>query len=189
MLRIISGIRKGALIAEVDRRHTRPTTDKNKEMLFNILGQYFDGGNCLDLFAGSGSLGLEALSRGFSACTFVDNNPTATATIRKNLDKLRFPDEIKAAVILDDVFSYLGSVKANFFDLIMADPPYLFQDHERLLRVIIDNGLIAGNGLTVIETSRKKELPEQLGELFLFKDKISGLSRFWFYSFVSNPID
>ena len=71
----------------------------------------------------------------------------------------------------------------------MADPPYLFQDHERLLRVIIDNGLIAGNGLTVIETSRKKELPEQLGELFLFKDKISGLSRFWFYSFVSNPID
>ena len=189
MLRIISGIRKGALIHEVDRENTRPTTDRNKEMVFNSLGQYFTGGACLDLFAGSGSLGLEALSRGFATCTFVDNSSLAISTIKKNLLKLRFAENPLGIVVKEDVLSYISTYDGPAFALILIDPPYLLGDYDNLMLTIAKRSLTAPGGQIVVETARDKELARQYGDLVLSRDKISGNSRFWFYTNTDNPLD
>src|SRR5690625_944768 len=87
-MRIISGTNRGLKLKAVPGKNTRPTSDKVKESLFNMIGPYFSGGTCLDLFAGSGSLGLEAISRGIEHATFIDKNGLAIKTIHDNIHKL-----------------------------------------------------------------------------------------------------
>lgn len=92
-MRVISGTRKGRTLKAVPGQSTRPTTDKVKESIFNMIGPYFDGGWALDLFAGSGGLGIEALSRGFDHCIFVDRDIKAIQTIKGNLNQLSLMDQ------------------------------------------------------------------------------------------------
>ena len=91
-MRVIAGKFKSRQLKSVDSSHTRPTTDKNKENLFNMIGPYFDGGICLDLFGGSGGLGIEALSRGMDELYSVDKQYKAFATIRENFKLLKIED-------------------------------------------------------------------------------------------------
>ncbi|MFA5466469.1 MAG: 16S rRNA (guanine(966)-N(2))-methyltransferase RsmD [Candidatus Izemoplasmatales bacterium] len=181
MLRIISGNRKGALIHEVDRAKTRPTTDKNKEMVFNTIGQYFSGGVALDLFAGSGSLGLEALSRGFQSCHFVDSSPEAALTIRKNLQKLRFPLGEIAFIHEEDVVRFLSKEHLLKYDLIMIDPPYASSEYGFIMDAIAANDLLSDSAQVVVETIRDKQLETSYGNLALYRKKPSGHSNFYFY--------
>ena len=120
-MRVIGGRFGGRTLAAPRGRATRPTPERAREALFSILGEV-SGENVLDLFAGSGALGIEALSRGAAAVTFVDSSNAAVATIRRNLESLRAPGEVRrqrALAFLDG-----ARVRGRQYDLVFLDPPY-----------------------------------------------------------------
>ncbi|MBN2540143.1 MAG: 16S rRNA (guanine(966)-N(2))-methyltransferase RsmD [Bacilli bacterium] len=178
MLRIVGGEFRSRRIKEVASDQVRPTTDRNKEAVFNILGQFFNGGRCLDLFAGSGSLGLEAISRGFSHVDFVDSFAPSIQTIKENILTLQV--ETQTSVRKDDCLNYLKSCK-TIYDLILADPPYKLDKYEELLSLINGGHLLASNGIIVFEADKKQSLPMQSGNLVLTREKVFGNTKFGFY--------
>jgi 16S rRNA (guanine966-N2)-methyltransferase len=120
-VRVIAGSRRGATLVAPRGSATRPTGDRVREALFSILGAV-DGSHVLDLFAGSGALGIEALSRGACAATFVDSSAAAIAAIRRNLVALRFEGEVRRARALE--FVERARAGARQYDLVFLDPPY-----------------------------------------------------------------
>ena len=123
-MRVIAGKYKSRSLQTITSSSTRPTTDKNKENLYNIIGPYFNGGNCLDLFAGSGGLGIEALSRGMECLYSVDNNYRAYTIIKKNIETLKMNEETH--VLKSDYRKAIDKLSkdAITFDLVLLDPPY-----------------------------------------------------------------
>jgi 16S rRNA (guanine966-N2)-methyltransferase len=159
-MRIISGI-AGSVPLQVPRSLTRPTTDRVRESLFSALGQLTVGSRVLDLFAGTGSLGLEALSRGAEAADFVEAQAAACEVIRKNLAKTRLAG---GQVHRRDVFSFLASVPPSRYDLVFADPPYAREAPEReILTGLLENEALVATlvpcGLLVLETLASEPLP------------------------------
>ena len=151
-MRIIAGSRRGARIAAPPGLTTRPTGDRVREAAFNLIGPV-DGAVVLDLFAGSGALGLEALSRGAASVTFVENDRVACRTISQNLEKL---DLTGARVVCEDAVPWLRR-ETRRYDLVLLDPPYedfvLFQ-HKLAPRL---PSILAPEGLLVVETAAKDE--------------------------------
>ena len=150
-MRIIAGSAKRREI-KVPKAVVRPTTDRTREALFSIIQSYVDGAKVLDLFAGAGSLGLEALSRGAGSCEFVDMNRACTKVIEGNLATLTLKG---GSVINADVMSFLKRAR-GYYDLIFADPPYFKVPGERdfaseLLAEANCLNLLADDGLLVIE--------------------------------------
>jgi len=143
-MRIIAGNYRSRIILEVPGESTRPTTDKNREKIFNILGQFFSGGQALDLFAGSGAMGIEALSRGIESCIFVDINHKAIATIKENLKKLGITSGVK--VDQSEAMLYLKRYLGRPFDLIFLDPPYQQTVIPSILAFIDSRVLLAQDG-------------------------------------------
>jgi len=139
-VRIIAGEKKGHRIAAPRGVTTRPTSDFVRETAFNLIGPV-DGATVLDVFAGSGALGLEALSRGAERATFVESDRDACRTINANLDKLR----LKATVLCQDALRALAAERAAY-DLVLADPPYDYAGLDRLgpqlRRVLAPDGLL-----------------------------------------------
>jgi pantetheine-phosphate adenylyltransferase/16S rRNA (guanine(966)-N(2))-methyltransferase RsmD len=150
-MRIIAGSARGTRLAPVPRG-VRPTADRVRESLFNSLGQFFEGGAVLDLYAGTGALGIEALSRGLDRAVFVERDKKARSVIVENLQKTRFVD--RAVVIGGDVEAALGTLeaRAETFDLIFADPPYRIAAAEvgGILHRL--RSLLAPGGRVVIES-------------------------------------
>jgi 16S rRNA (guanine966-N2)-methyltransferase len=150
-VRVISGHLRGRRLGAVPGLATRPTTDRTREALFNILGPSVADCKVLDLFAGTGALAIEALSRGAQSALLVDNNKTALATIRKNIATCGLADV--ATVRHFDLrrrLSLLGTY-SNYFDLVFMDPPY----HRRLVESTLDrlhtSGALAQEALIVVE--------------------------------------
>jgi 16S rRNA (guanine966-N2)-methyltransferase len=154
-MRIIAGERRGARIAAPKGDSTRPTGDRVREAAYNLIGPVDDAA-VLDLFAGSGAMGLEALSRGARRCVFVESDRAAWAVIRGNLDKLRLTG---ALVLQKDVFQALREERAagRTYDLVLADPPYdAWPELEpRLVQAL--PAMLAPAGLLVVETSARVE--------------------------------
>ncbi|MFP7494200.1 16S rRNA (guanine(966)-N(2))-methyltransferase RsmD [Terribacillus saccharophilus] len=173
-MRVIAGEHKGRALKAVPNQLTRPTTDKVKESLFSVLGPFFDGGECLDLFAGSGGLGIEALSRGMTQCIFVDKQGKAVETIKQNLTTLKLTDH--AEVYRNDAVRALKAVakRDKQFELIFLDPPYEKMSYEDLLQQIGEAGILATGGRVVCEHDAKKELPELLAGLQAVKRDVYG---------------
>lgn len=153
-MRIIAGSHRGQRIAAPRGRDTRPTSDRVRENAFNLIGPV-DEADVLDLFAGSGALGLEALSRGAGSATFVDSDREACRTISANLDKLR----LHGTVLRQDVLRALAAERGTY-DLVLCDPPYDF-DHARITPQL--GRLISDDGLLVYESSGRAEPPEVPG--------------------------
>jgi 16S rRNA (guanine966-N2)-methyltransferase len=153
-VRIIAGTHRGHRIAAPRGRETRPTSDRVRENAFNLIGPV-DGAEVLDLFAGSGALGLEALSRGAARATFVEHDRDACRVINANLDKLG----LRATVLCQDVLRALGQERRRF-DLVLCDPPYDF-DPARLAPRFAP--LLAGDGVLLWETSSREPAPEVPG--------------------------
>ncbi len=147
-------------------------------MIFNMLGQYFDGGRMLDLFAGSGAFGIEALSRGIDHVDFVENFALAKRTIEGNIIKLNMSDH--SSIHLMDVFSFLDACK-DTYHLIIADPPYALEPYEELLKRIVYGHLLADGGIIVFEADRNSALPEGFENCMKYREKISGNTKFAFY--------
>jgi len=169
-LRIISGEKKGTRLFSLRKRRIRPTSDKVKGAIFNILSSVEDK-KILDLFAGSGALGIEALSRGAEKVIFVDNSFSSLDLIRKNLEKLGLID--KSGLIKKDAIRFLKTEFEQCFDLILADPPYGKGLCQRLLEILAEKSLLSADGILIIE-HHKKEKIEKVGNFILLKERRYG---------------
>jgi 16S rRNA (guanine966-N2)-methyltransferase len=152
-MRIIAGTNRGQRIDAPKGQKTRPTSDRVRENVFNLVAPWVEDAVVLDLFAGSGAMGLEALSRGAERAVFVEADSDAARTINHNLDKLRLTG---AQVVWRDVGRYLAT-ETRTYDLIFVDPPYReYEALEPLLARYVPS-LLADDGLLVLETSAKAE--------------------------------
>jgi 16S rRNA (guanine(966)-N(2))-methyltransferase RsmD len=154
-MRIIAGSRKGARIFAPKGAETRPTGDRAREAAFNLIGPV-EGASVLDLFAGSGALGLEALSRGATTVVFVESDREACRTIDRNLDKLGLTG---ATVLRRDVLQALAAEASagRRYDLVLVDPPYsMFSSLQNSLSRHLPS-VVAPDGLAVVETGAKEE--------------------------------
>lgn len=173
MLRIIAGQYRSRKIKDVKSSKTRPTTDKNKESIFNSIGQFFDGGQCLDLYAGSGSLGLEALSRGMHSCDFVDTQYQAIKIIQSNLKDLSITDNVN--VYKKDALIYLKTTDKTY-DLILMDPPYALKPYKACLELIHSRQLLNKHGIIVMESDADTEI-QALDYIKVIKEKKLGQTK------------
>lgn len=151
-LRIIGGAFKGRRIKAPKNQATRPALESLRESLFNICQMKVEGSFVLDLFAGSGSIGFEALSRGARSVVFVEKDRKAMKCIRENIDTLQVQDRAKTLFI--DAFIAVEKLKSSFFDIICIDPPYDIITHEMkegLLLQILNNDLLDNNGVVFFE--------------------------------------
>jgi 16S rRNA (guanine966-N2)-methyltransferase len=158
-MRIIAGERKGHTIWAPKGLETRPTSDRVRENVFNIVLPWVEGSRVLDLYAGSGAMGLEALSRGAQSVVFMEADPEAVKAIERNLDKLRLGG---ATVLRRDASAGLAqeATAGRKYDLVLADPPYAMTDYSTLARYL--PRVLADDGLLVFETAARTE-PELAG--------------------------
>lgn len=166
-MRITTGIVKGMKLKSVPGLDTRPTTDRVKQSLFNTIQFDIEGRNVLDLFAGSGQLGLEALSRGASHAVFVENSPIALSTIRENVQKTGFCD--RSEIIRSDYKAYLQSARGAGFHLVFVDPPYREGFLNRILNFIQTFDIVKDNGIIICEGTASEKLSDRFGNLELIK--------------------
>ena len=158
-MRIIAGERKGHTIYAPKGLATRPTSDRVRENVFNIVAPWVDDARVLDLYAGSGAMGLEALSRGAAAVVFVEADRDAVRAIERNLDRLRLKG---ATVVRAGATTGLMQEAAagRKYDLVLADPPYAMTDYDTLARYLPH--VLADDGLLVLESAARTE-PEVAG--------------------------
>ena len=160
IMRIITGSARGRRLVSPEDAQVRPTTDKVKESLFSIIQFEIEGRSVLDLFAGSGQLGLEAISRGAEWCTFVDASAKSLAVVRKNIALTGFAD--KSEVVQRDAFAFLAAANRKF-DLVFLDPPYdqglCVRAAEVLPRVLKETSVV------ICETHADETLPAAIGSL------------------------
>ena len=155
-MRVITGKARGVQLKTPDGMHTRPTSDRVKEALFSIIQFDVPGARVLDLFGGTGQLGIEALSRGAKSAVFTDAREDACKLIRENLKKTRL--ETDARVIRSDYLDYLTRCRERF-DIILLDPPYAEVFLETALKRITEIDILETNGIIVTERPAGKELP------------------------------
>jgi 16S rRNA (guanine966-N2)-methyltransferase len=153
-VRIIAGERKGHTIFAPRGRETRPTSDRVRENVFNIVAPWVEDAHVLDLYAGSGAMGLEALSRGAAAVVFVEADGDAVRAIERNLDKLRLTG---ARIVRADATTGLAQEAAagRKYDLVLLDPPYAMTDYDTLTRYL--PRVLAEDGLLVLESAARTE--------------------------------
>ncbi len=167
-MRVITGTARGKRLKELKGEDTRPTTDRVKESLFNIIQFEVPGRQVLDLFAGTGQLGIECLSRGAAGVTFVDVRKDASALIRENLALCGFPGSATTAsplpaplpqVVQQESISFLATCPKESYDVILLDPPYQSPFLEKSLSSIVGFDILRNHGIIVCESPVEKVLP------------------------------
>ncbi|WP_068672494.1 16S rRNA (guanine(966)-N(2))-methyltransferase RsmD [Oceanobacillus sp. Castelsardo] len=168
-MRVVAGSFKGRQLKAVPGKSTRPTTDKVKEAVFQMIGPFFDGGSVLDLFAGSGSLGIEALSRGMTNGVFVDKHPKAIHTIKENIKLLKIEDKVE--IYRADAFRAVKAAAKRelVFDLVLLDPPYGKMDYVKLINQLLESNLINENGIIYCEHEWNEDLSDMDSSLEMIK--------------------
>ena len=164
-MRIIGGKYRSRVLAEFEGESVRPTSDRVKESLFNILSFKIIGARVLDLFSGSGALGLESLSRGAKEVVFNDCAKANVAILKKNLATLKVSVGEEAKIFNYDYLACLEQVRGQF-DLIFIDPPYRFDYGAKALACIARKGLLSENGIAVYERDKP------------FKEEVDGLEKY-----------
>lgn len=185
---VIAGKAKGRALIAPEGKNTRPITAKIKAALFSSWQLRIPDAKFLDLFAGSGSMGIEALSRGAAEAAFVEQDPKAIKMIRENLARCRFTSGCQ--VYEDDVFRRIDWFKAqgHTFDIIYLDPPFTVDGiFLPVMEALCDGALLNEDGLIVIRTRKEKALPDALGALEKFKCKTYGISAVHYYRRAESP--
>ena len=184
-MRITSGTHKSRIIKAPES--IRPTLDNVRKAIFDILGEGVEGSRVLDLFAGSGALGIEALSRGAVSCTFVDNSRASIKAIKANLEGLGLagagngPSE--SSVIYADSAAAIGRLAGDgaAFDIILMDPPYYKELAKKTLSLLGNCDILSGTGVAVIEHSKHDRMPDSSGSLKLLRTARYGDTLVSFY--------
>lgn len=187
-MRIISGTARGRRLfspgPKGKKGEIRPTSDRAREAIFNVLADKLHGAEILDLFAGTGALGLEALSRGGHSAFFVDNGRTALELIHKNIALCGFPD--KSIVFKRDLSGGLFFLKNHApqkgFSLVFIDPPYKKQLIEHLMHELANQDILSDNVLIVVECSARDQLPDEVSCFVLQDHRVYGEAAFRLYA-------
>lgn len=179
-MRIIAGRFKGRILKSFEAPHIRPTTDRVKESLFNILMGHIEGARVLDMFAGTGNLSIEALSRGAAVVESVEKHPASIKIIFENLKMIKIEHEIK--VHKEDAFQFMKKYKGEAFDVIFIDPPFTEALADSIMTEIEKTGLFHPETVIAIESAKKEKLLGEYGKLAvidtrLFGDKVLTLFR------------
>jgi 16S rRNA (guanine966-N2)-methyltransferase len=161
-MRIIAGRMKGTKLFTLDGLNTRPTLDRVKEPLFSIINFKLEDATVLDLFAGSGALGLESISRGAKQAYLCDNSYEAIRIINQNVEKTHSKEQVIVTSKKFDSFLDECSLKKIKFDIIFLDPPYKTDYAEKATKLILKNNLLADDGIIVIETDEKDRVVQEL---------------------------
>lgn len=181
-MRVIAGSAKGKKLLAPSGLDTRPITDRIKEALFNVLSWDIENALFLDLFAGSGSVGIEALSRGADQVSFVDKGNAAVRIIKENLENCGFKN--KAEVLCLDVFKSLQYFQRqeHKFDIIYVDPPFTNEKIFDDFMAAIDNvAILREDGILIIRTRRQKSMPDTLNTLQKYRCNHYGESTLHYY--------
>ncbi|WP_135547058.1 16S rRNA (guanine(966)-N(2))-methyltransferase RsmD [Paenibacillus cymbidii] len=173
-MRVISGTAKGRPLKAVPGMGTRPTTDKVKEAVFSMIGPYFDGGQTLDLFAGTGGLGIEALSRGMERAVFIDIEKTSIGVIRHNLQATGL--EQRAEVYRNEASRAIAALAKREirFDLVFLDPPYKLRTLDQLMQKLQEADLLATNACVVAEHDTETTYSDTVGGLVCVRRSVYG---------------
>ncbi len=163
ILRIISGKARGTKLNTLEGVETRPTLDRVKEALFNIIQNNIYDAKVLDLFAGSGALGIEMLSRGAKEAILCDKSYKSIQIIKDNVEKTHF--EEKAKVVNADYKKILETLRNEKFDIIFLDPPYKSNFDIEALKIIIKQDMLSENGIIILETDCEKKKQEELNRI------------------------
>lgn len=174
-MRVIGGKYRGKKLIPPKNDDIRPTTDKARESLFNMLQYYIYGSSFLDLFSGSGAVSIEAISRGASLVTLVEKSRESIKTINANLNLIA-DEKSKAELINSDVINYLQISKGKF-DIIFADPPYAYEKTNQIIELISIRKLLEDDGVVIIETDKKENLVIP-NDMYIDKEKIYSISKF-----------
>ena len=167
-MRVVAGTAKGATLFSPRGTKIRPTSDYVKENLFNIIGDDVRGAAFLDLFAGTGAIGIEALSRGAVAATFVDISRVSVDLTKKNLGKVRLSE--KSRVIQADVLAAVKRLSGQKYDIIFLDPPYFDGFVEKTLEEIHRAAILADGGCIIVEAGQPFVIPQPEG-FVIYKDR------------------
>jgi 16S rRNA (guanine966-N2)-methyltransferase len=173
-MRIIAGAFKGRNLKSPPSLDVRPTSDRLRETLFNVIAPFIEDARFLDLCAGSGAVGIEALSRGASHVTFVDRSRRMCKLIEANVELCRIPDE-QQVIYCSEANEFLKHSKNESWDIVFFDPPYK-DDYLKTL------GLLGNNTLVIAEHHHKTELPETIGDLHRTRILKQGDSSLSFFS-------
>lgn len=176
MMRVITGSARGRRLETLPGEDiTRPTTESVKEALFSMIQFEIEGKKVLDLFAGSGQLGIEALSRGARYCIFVENNRNAKKIVENNIARCGF--ENQSQIVLSDALAYL-SRKENF-DIVLLDPPYENGLAEKCMMKIVES--ISEDGIIVCETAKSEVLPQSFENFEIDRERQYGKTKLTVY--------
>jgi len=176
-MRVTGGTGKGRRLRVPPGDRVRPTSDKVKQALFNILGDRLDGAAFLDLFAGTGGIGIEALSRGASRAVFIDDSRKSLDAVRHNIGQAGFGS--RAQVIASKAESFIKKTEDRY-DIIFLDPPYT-QEFGPLLELIAGSALLAPAAVVVAEHFKKQPSLERAGALTLYREAVYGDTVLAFY--------
>jgi 16S rRNA (guanine(966)-N(2))-methyltransferase RsmD len=174
-VRIVGGEARGRTLRAVPGSATRPTADRVRQSLFDLLGQRMDGLAVLDLYAGTGALALEALSRGAARAVLVEKDPRACAVIERNIGELGFADRCK--LLRAELPAALGRLRGGKFDLVFSDPPYALRAAQAALDGLTSNDLLAPGARVVLEMDRREDAPQWPAGLRLAGERRYGDTR------------
>ena len=161
-MRIISGIARGTKLYTLEGENTRPTLDRIKESLFNIIQPKIKDSIVLDLFSGSGALALESISRGARKAILCDKSINAINIIKKNIEKTHSQDKVE--IVYGDYEKCLNNINDKI-DIIFIDPPYKLNIAVKALKIIIEKNILSDNGLVILETDDEKREIEQINKI------------------------
>ena len=178
MLKIIAGEYKGRLLKTPPGKQVRPSSGLLRGVIFNVLGDFVSGKKVLDIYAGSGALGIEALSRGAAEVTLVEADRATAGLITQNLEMLKV--QHKARVIIQDALDFV-SFSGGRYDLVLADPPYLANVSSQILDLVEKQILLVPGGILVIQHHRAEKVVPVVKGLALWKCKKHGKSSVEFY--------
>ena len=170
-MRVISGKYRGRNIKGFDIDGTRPTMDRVKESIFSTIQNYISESIVLDLFSGSGNLGIEAISNGSKSCYFIDNNSEAIKVINENINSLKIDNAYAKKCDYNEALNYFKN-NSIVFDLIFLDPPYKFNYIDEIISFILNNKLINQNGLIICEF--ENDIKKEYDNLKIIKEKKYG---------------
>ncbi|MGT2911634.1 16S rRNA (guanine(966)-N(2))-methyltransferase RsmD [Streptococcus cameli] len=177
-MRIVSGNYGGRPLKTLDGKTTRPTSDKVRGAMFNMIGPYFDGGRVLDLYAGSGGLAIEAVSRGMDEAVLVEKDRKAQAIVQENITMTKESHKFQLLKMEDK--QALGQLHGTF-DLVFLDPPYAKEEIVGVIEELCQRNLLAEEVMVVCETDKAVDLPEEIAELGIWKQKVYGISKVTVY--------